>query len=217
MFGVGIIILILLVVYGIKGMATLAIFIDKLKFGSKGAVISDNIPPAPPTIWADYTATNSATVKIYGISEPDSKISLLNDNQIILETKADDEGKLTFESVTLKPGSNNFMTIAIDGAGNKSHESKSLIVTFSDKNPDLTIEKPSENQRFSGSDNPIEIKGKTVVGAKVYINGRLAIADGSGGFLLKIYLKDGDNVLMIRVVDEALNETNKEIKVYYQP
>jgi len=217
MFALGILIIILLGFYGVKGMATLAIFMDKLKFGNKGNLITDNIPPAPPTIWADFTATNSATVRIYGISEPESTIYLMRGEDRLMEKKADKDGKLIFDDVNLKLGMNEFLATAIDSAGNISHQSRSLGVTFANKGPEITIEKPIPDQKFSGADNPIEIKGKTLNSARVFINGRLAITDSNGGFLLKINLNSGDNIIKIKAVDEASNETNSEIKVFYQP
>jgi len=198
-------------------MATLAIFIDKLKFGNKGNDITDNIPPAPPTIWADYTATNSATIRIYGISEPETMVFLMRGDEKLLEVKADKDGKLVFEDVMLKTGKNDFWSSAFDNAGNNSHQSRTVTVSFTDKGPDLTLEKPTEEQKYSGQDNPIEVKGKTAAGVKVYINTRLTITDGNGNFVMKLSLNEGENILKIRAVDEALNETVKEIKVFYQP
>lgn len=217
MFMIGILIIVGLVFYGVKAMAALAIFMDKVKFGNKGVDVTDKIPPAPPTIWADYTATNSATVRISGISESDSTVNLLKKGNKIMDAKADSEGKLKWDEVPLDLGTNIFLANAIDAAGNVSHQSQSISVVYANTNPDLVIEKPSDGQKFSGGDNPIEVRGKTVTTTKVYINGRLALVDGNGGFSLKMNLAAGDNTLKIRVVDSAGNETNKEIKVNYSP
>lgn len=217
MFSVGIVLLVLMAIYGVKGMAALAIFIDKIKFGDKGVEVMDKIPPAPPTIWADYAATNSAEIKIYALSEPNSKVFLFLNGIQITEATANKDGELVFSNIILKTGKNEFWSKALDNAGNTSNQSRSMNIVFTDKGPEIILEKPSDGQRFSGADNPIEVRGKTVTAAKVFVNSRLTIADGSGGFLIKLNLNEGENILKIKVADAAGNETNKEIKVYYQP
>lgn len=217
MFGIGIIILALMVVYGVRGMAALAIFIDKLKYGDKGVEISDTLPPTPPVIWTDYAATKSAEIVIYALSEPGTKVFLFLDSSQVAEKGADKEGEVVFSDIVLKSGKNQLWTKAQDESGNMSNQSKVLEIIFMDKGPELNLEKPSEGQRFSGNDNPIEIRGKTGISAKVYINNRLTIADGNGGFVLKYNLNEGENILKIKVVDTAGNEGFKEVKVFYQP
>ena len=124
LLGIGLIVL--AIFYGVKGMAWLALVIDKLKFGNNGSAIVDSIPPAPPSIWADYAATNSASLKIWGASEPETTVYLLRGEEIMLEKKADEEGRVEFGEVVLKPGNNEFWAKATDSAGNNSHQSKAL-------------------------------------------------------------------------------------------
>jgi len=217
MFGLGILILVLLFVYGIQLMAKLAIFIDKIKFGNKNTDVTDSIPPPPPVIWPEFTATNSGYVRIYGFSEPKSKVILLKSQDQISDIQADNDGKFSWPEIPLESGDNIFSAMAADAFGNKSHISKTISVSYLNKSPILKMEKPTDKQQFSGADNPIEVKGVTLANTKVYVNNRLASVGSDGGFDIRIILPEGDSSVKIRVLDSAGNETTSEIPVHYQP
>lgn len=217
MTGIGLGIVVLILTNGVKMMASLAILIDKLRFGNESIDKMDAIPPAPPTIWADFPATNSATIKISALSEPKSKVVLLSGDNKIEELETGENGRLIFTEVKLSPGANTFTAIAVDQSENKSQISKPLVIKYLDKAEDIQLEKPQDGQKFSGSDNPIEIKGKAESGSKVYVNNRLAITSADGGFSLKILLTAGENKLVIKIVDAAGNQLEREMTVSYQP
>lgn len=77
----------------------------------------------------------------------------------------------------------------------------------------LTIDSPTEGQTFSSP--TILVKGRTVVGAEVWINEKLAKVDSLGDFSLQITLEEGENYLVVSAGNEEA-DTEVERMVYYE-
>lgn len=61
----------------------------------------------------------------------------------------------------------------------------------------------------------ITVKGTTAPRSDVYVNDKDAVADAKGNFSILISLNEGENFLMVTVVDPDGNTTEKEITVTY--
>lgn len=59
------------------------------------------------------------------------------------------------------------------------------------------------------------VKGTTAPKADVYVNDRDTVADAKGNFSIPILLDEGENFLMVTVVDPDGNTAEKEITVTY--
>ena len=85
-----------------------------------------------------YSATNSATIDIPGLVEPDSMIYLTQNGDSAGKLKASADGTFVFLGIALKSGSNSFQSIASDASENQSKPSSTINITFSDKCQRLT-------------------------------------------------------------------------------
>jgi len=126
------------------------------------------------------------------------------------------EWKHTTSYVTpnLKEGSHTFSVKAKDEAGN---ESEVLIYTFivDITPPELEVTSPQDGTQ--AKDKLIDITGKTEPNIKVDVNGIIVNSDSQGNFTASYSLNEGDNLLTIKAIDKAGNETVKKIHVIYKP
>ncbi len=78
----------------------------------------------------------------------------------------------------------------------------------------LAVNTPSDNTTVtSGS---IEVRGKTVPDAEVFVNDAEAKADGNGNFAVTISLDEGENYILVVANDAQGNYSEKEITVIYE-
>jgi hypothetical protein len=203
--------------FGLKLLANLAIWVDDFRSINRTIDKNDNIPPAPPNVWAEYTATNSAYISVYGYSEPDAIITLTLNKNKTGEVIAGKDGTFVFDNVTLKEGENEINAIATDQTNNTSHPSETFKILFFSKQPKLDIGQPADGQKFSGPVKQIEVKGQTDPENRVVINGRMAVVRDDGTFVLNISLNQGDNLITVRATDIAGNSIQTEKTVSYNP
>ena len=133
------------------------------------------------------------------------------------ETIADKEGRFVFSDVNLRVGENEIYTVAGDDKGNTSDRSNVFVVSFDQSAPQLTVETPSESDRFFDNDNPITVAGQAEAEVTVKINGRIVKAGDDGSFTTQLTLEEGDNQIEVLAVDRAENETVKLVTVNYTP
>lgn len=177
----------------------------------------DTIAPPPPYLSPIPLYTKNEKIEIEGYAEAGAEVTLLVNGSEVGKTVAEKGGQFSFSSVALKEGENKIAAIATDGAGNESLKSSILKVILDKQPPKLTVTKPKEGQKFSGEDDKkITIAGKTEPGATVKINNNQAtlLDDGSFNFTF-IANNEGEIKLTIAVIDQAGNETKKEITVSY--
>ncbi|MBD3250552.1 MAG: hypothetical protein GF381_03230 [Candidatus Pacebacteria bacterium] len=176
---------------------------------------TDNIPPQPPVISSPVSATSSAKLKIKGYGEPESEVVFVinNDRQKIEEVDQDGQ----FESlVSLSEGQNTLSLYSIDRADNESIAKRYQILVDTQA-PELVVDHPQDGAKFELEKNQVvEIRGLTESGAKVYINGRLSMANDEGVFAQRYRLSEGENKLEIRAVDQAGNQTTQELTVSFE-
>lgn len=139
---------------------------------------------------------------------------------LLYSYKLDDENWSDWKHVTsyvtpnLKEGSHTFSVKAKDEAGN---ESEVLTYTFIVDITPPPLEVTSPQDGTQAKDKLIDITGKTEPNIKVDINGVVVNSDSEGNFTASYSLNEGDNLLTIKAIDKAGNETVKKIHVIYKP
>jgi hypothetical protein len=203
-----------ILVFGLPLLIRFSVMLGEIKSRREKVVEEKVIPPSPPRLIMAFEATNSAQIRLTGVSEPGLEIKLLKDDVLYDKVVADDSGGFVFEQVNLDNGRNLLTAIATSERGGSSQPSKLVTVVYDDITPELTVTNPSESL-LTVDYADFDLVGKTEKGASVTINGRLAIVDDGGNFKLKLQLSPGKNSVLILVRDLAGNETKKEIEINY--
>lgn len=170
---------------------------------------------ATPVLNSLPNATNSARLIVSGHSFEKMVINLYVNGEFVEDTTADEDGEFEF-NYTLDDGDNEIKVNAEEDE-KKSEYSNEINVMLDRKPPTLDISSPSDGQSYSKDQNSANVSGKTDSGADVTVNGFWAVSDESGNFSYSLLLKDGENRVDVVAVDEAGNQTRKEIKVNYSP
>lgn len=207
-----IVLLFLLIKVAIPGIGKLANLITATHINSSED--TDQAPPPPPRFLTTDGFTKDSSIEINGYASPNVTVILVTEGE---ESIIDTDASGAFEKkVSLKEGENKITAFAQDKAGNKSTSSDEITIFYDKTSPDVEIEKPLEGESFYGTGaDRIEIKGKTEAEAKAYINDRLAITNEAGEFSIFLNLSEGENKITIKVVDQAGNETQKELTASY--
>lgn len=207
---------VLMIIWGIPLLIKLAVFVGDINSSKRPIDKTDLIPPAPPSLSAQYEATNSATQSITGFSEPGVTIYLTKNKKPLGEVVAKDDGGFVFSNLNLEIGRNEFTAVAMDLAGNTSQPSTILGISYSNKEPKLDIESPTEGKIVTGKDNTVEVKGVTDPGVRLLVNDRIVVVTSEGKFATRTTLNEGENTLVFVGTDRSGNSIRKEIKVSYQ-
>lgn len=170
---------------------------------------------APPVLNIPYEATNTAQITIKGYSTPKSKVSIYIDDNLQGETETLEDGTFELKDVSLNLGTNNIYGKTQD-ANLESLSSKTIKVFYDSEKPILEILEPEDGKEIQG-ERKIKIRGKTENAAKVFVNESRIITNSDGTFSTEYPLNDGENILTIKAVDEALNFTEIERKVIFKP
>ena len=203
------------IVFGYRFLSQFFLFISSLKMGNQPALKDDLIPPSPPQLFLPFEATNSAQVKLTGSTEPEITVYVsLNKTSVGIVT-ANENGDFE-QNLQLNEGQNTITAVAIDMSGNKSQPSIPISVDFRSAMPKLEVITPKDGQQFSGTNNRVEIKGKTDPENRIMINDRVVIVSSGGNFSFTAGLVSGENSFIIRAVDRAGNQKQQELKVIYQ-
>jgi uncharacterized protein YfaP (DUF2135 family) len=171
---------------------------------------------AAPDLDPAEEATNSARIKVSGTtSVDDSTIKLYINGTLEKSMKVNSKNEFTFKDVSIEEGANEIKAKTVAKDGKESGFSSPISITYSSKAPDLTIDYPAEGQTLK--QNQQTLRGKTISGADVTVNGFRAIVESNGEFRYDIKLNDGGNSIKIVSTDDAGNKTEKEIHVTYAP
>ncbi len=209
-----IVILLLLIQYGIPALINFSLFLGSVKNqpATSSQQKQNQVYITPPTLTQSFSATNSATVKISGTSQPHLTIKLFVNDTFIDNTNTKDDGSFTFDSVTLTAGLNVIKAKAQKDTS-ESDFSDPITIAYASKAPSLTIDSPSDGQTFDSDHNPVTIAGKTDADVKVTVNDFWAIMDSNGGYHYTLTLQGGDNQIKVIATDIAGNQTEKDIKL----
>lgn len=85
--------------------------------------------------------------------------------------------------------------------------------------PTVSIDTPKEGEVFRGQGQRITSFTGAVseLGSKLYIGERMVIVQSDGKFTLPYQLIEGDQEIIIKVIDKAGNEGNSSIKLRWEP
>lgn len=173
---------------------------------------TDTLPPPPPSFDEIPSTTRERALNISGSAEAEStlRFEFNGEKRDILVNK---QGGFTLE-LNLKDGENTFSGVVIDSSGNEGKESRTYVVTFDDKPPTLTVDKPEDQAKFNGKkEQQITISGASENGASVTINDRFVLVNSNGEFSMTFNLNEGENVFTVVAHDQAGNTT--EVKKTY--
>lgn len=201
-----ILLLALAVLLGIPVLVKMAIFLGDLKSSRMPVDKTDRIPPPPPSFSLPYDATNSARQTISGRSEAGSTVYLTLNGDSAGNVVAKDDGTFVLGDVSLNSGNNALVAIAMDLAGNKSGTSAEVVIYYSNRPPELTVETSAK------PDSKVEVKGSTD-GERLTVNERLIIIGQEGKFATTIYLNSDEKTLVFVATDRAGNQTRKEVEL----
>lgn len=79
----------------------------------------------------------------------------------------------------------------------------------------LLVSQPQNGQTFTSSS--LVVKGKTKAKADIFVNEKETKSDASGNFSVTVTLEEGDNPIVVVVVDPDGNYAENELSVNYQP
>ncbi len=207
----------LMIKFGLPGLIRLAAFIGDIRSSGEPIEKQDQLAPRPPTLNTIPEATSSAEIDLSGYAEAGTTTQLYVRGISVADSVVDNEGEFEFLGVHLREGENEIYAVAKDDQGNESDESTTYVVTMDKTPPELSLESPTNGDRFFDNDNPITIKGVAEEDVEVRINGRFIRTNSDGSFETTLSLNDGDNEIEVKAIDEAGNETNDKVTVNYTP
>jgi hypothetical protein len=204
-----------LITVGIPALGRVASFVSDLRSGTSQSKSNDKTPPAPPRFGTFPDFTNQQSVNLSGTAEPDAKVKITF-NGTEQEVLVDEDGKFSFQNMSLFDGENFFSAVTVDPAGNLSQKTDDKKIVYDNKPPELSIDSPADGSTYFGSgQRQITIQGTTDTGASVTINERIVAVDESGKFQYTFTLNAGGNKLMVKSVDQSGNSTEKEITLNF--
>lgn len=203
-----------IVIWGIPLFINLVTFFGDVKSRKEKTEETDVVPPLVPRLSYIPEATNSAKLTISGFTEPKAKV-IINFNDEQIDTQADDEGNFLVAKLLLEQGSNTLSLLAEDESGNQSEKGDFLEIIYDTQPPEITIEKPIDNEVFDKQ--TVDVIGKSELESRVLVDGHVVILGKEGGFIGKVTLKEGGNEIIIVAQDKAGNQTEKKIRVNYLP
>lgn len=211
-----VVILFALVRWGIPALVNYAGFLGEVKTSTEPVEQDDTVAPFAPQLDLADEATRSAMINVAGFAEADTTVALYVNNRKVAETVVDDEGEFEFLAIQLEPGENAFGARATDKAGNESSRSEIRTVVFDNQAPEIELVDLEDGQKVTALNNDrLEVKGKTEVGAKMYVNDKLILVDSEGYFAAGVTMDEGENQLRLKAEDVANNSTEMELTVSY--
>jgi len=209
-----VVILFLVFKFGIPFITNVSGIMIAQKETSKKEVKGDTFV-APPVLDSLPDATNSAQIKVSGSTAPNKEVKVYVDGDLKDETKSDDKGNFSFNSVTLSKGNNEITTKVAGDKDTVSGPSDPMVVAYKSGNPTLSVDSPHDGDSFPKDSNSATIQGKTDPGNKVTVNDHWAIVNDEGSYSYTLPLSNGDNHIKIVAQDNAGNQTTKELTVKY--
>ena len=210
-------VLFLMVRFGLPGLIRLAAFISDIRSSGEPIEKQDQIAPRPPSLNQIPEATFSAEIDLSGFAESGTTTQLYVRGITVADSVANNEGEFEFLGVHLREGENEIYVTSKDDQGNVSDESISYTITVDNEPPMLSLETPSNGDKFFDNENPITVKGVTDEDAELRINGRFIKIKSDGLFETSLSLSEGDSEIEVIAVDEAGNKARETRTVNYSP
>ena len=206
--------LLLTLIFGLPFLVKLSVLLGEAKNRNSKQIVEKTMPPLPPRLVLNYDATNSATIDIWGISEPKTSVKLLKNDISMGEVTTLESGDFVFEDVVLDDGENQFAAIASNDVLGSSELSKIMKIRYDNLVPTLVMLNPSE-ESLKVDTADFDIIGQSEKDVSVTVNNRYAMVDDTGKFKIKLQLNSGKNDIEIVVRDLAGNEIKKKISITY--
>lgn len=209
-----ILVLVLLVKFGIPLLVNFSLFLSGQKTEESSKTASSEYL-SPPNLNQTANATNSSEFIITGSAVRDEEIDLYVNDSLSDKKETEDNGNFSFK-VTLQTGDNKIKAKAKKN-DKESDFSNELVIAYKNSPPSLSLDSPTDGQKFEKDQNTAQVLGKTDSGIRVTVNGFWAVIDENNNFSYSLPLQNGDNMIKIEAQDQAGNKTEKEIKVTYSP
>jgi len=195
-----------------------AVFFNKISNKNKNAVTTTkkdedffgtiSLDPPPE-------ATNSATISLTGQSTGFESAEIYVNDDKIDEKDLPPDDSFVFEADNLTEGDNRVYVIAKTKDEKHQKKTDEYSILFLKNPPSLSIESPSDGQKFSKPD--VEIKGTSDKNTDIKVDNQPVISGANGDFSKKIRLSTGENLVEIISQDAAGNITKTELKLIYEP
>lgn len=209
---IGIIVMAILIFsFGIGVLGGFADFLSRIFKNDSEDISAKSVQP--PLLDELPSATNSARLKISGLALDGKKVYFFLGEEKQSETEVSGD-RFSYEDFHLKEGDNEVKAKSVNSADAESDFSKSYKIIYDQKEPELSLESPTDGQGFSGN-NRVLFKGKTEKDAQVYANGFLANINTEGHFEVSVPMVEGDNEIEVKAFDAAGNTKSLKIKVHF--
>jgi len=197
--------------FGFKILFGTSLFINQI-FNKDDALIT----PTKEIFLGDLTidsipeATNSATILVSGfIDKFDSVAIYLN------ETKVDEikiaSNSFNFEIKDLQKGENKLYFLAKSNKHKEKKQTETFKVLYADEKPKIEIKEPAD--QLKTVKNEIKIIASTAKENVTKINGFPIVLDVQGNFESSVKLKNGENKIIILVIDIYGNSEEKTLTI----
>jgi hypothetical protein len=202
--------------FGLPIMAKIIILLTSVDNNNSEVILKkEDIILFPPVLETLPEATNSSKISISGKADKGNKVQIFLNEKLLDEIDTDENGKFIYENINLNDGLNsiNAKQLYQDKISEFSQIQKIQLIK---SEPQLEISYPENEKKFYSEENTIEISGATDPENKIYINNKMVIVENDGNFSYSIKLNEGENKYTIKAIDIAGNNTEKELKLYYQ-
>ncbi len=177
------------------------------------------LKPQMPLINVPPAYTNVKELRLSGFGTPNAKVYLMvNENEKqIYEAVIGINGEFLL-NIDLNEGENVLRAYSINEQGLRSNDARLIKVVLDQGVPEIELWEPENNQEIIGKDRQmLKIKGQTEPQVRVLINNMTVWADSEGKFEFDYKLQTGENEIKIVAIDQAENQAEEQIYVYFQP
>ena len=168
---------------------------------------SNSLPPAPPYLSPIAQATNEETFDIAGITEPGIKVHLYINQTKDKSVVSGMDGAFVFTGIKAGVFPQKIYVTAENETQNESKPSTRYSIFYDSEPPEVELVSPKDGETFSSTGHTYRVAGKTEPRSTVLINEQLAIVTPDGDFSANLRLEEGNNIIEIKVLDQAKNET----------
>lgn len=169
-----------------------------------------------PFVQVDSTYTNKDTIDISIKAQSGLKVKLFKNDIAENESVTSNDNVIDFKNVSVNNtdgATTTFYAIAYDSKGKESDKSNIITVTFDKTKPKFEITYPKNGEKVKSFIRNISVKGKTEPDTQVFVNETIARVDENNEFTATIKTEEGENIIKVKVLDKAQNETWQEIKI----
>lgn len=182
---------------------------------------SDETAPIAPIITNQdelKIPSNGRGIRVRGYGEPNTRVFISIDGKVLNESSVNGQGifDISFDPNITISGEYKVQASLKDNQGNESNKSATAIYVVDAKKPEIQLIEVPDFSSFK----TILLTGNTKPDSKVQLikDNKITYQTGSdanGNFDVLAELSEGDNNLIIKVIDPIKNESTKDVKVKY--